>query len=121
MCHFFIQIKTDGFRIFVMDLDRNWWTIIIDTDLVELRAIAVDPRNKEKRLYFTDKHGIYRAGLDGAGRETVIMVRDNVTAIRALSIGRYTQANVKFLISKLNSVRIKLIYMILKGLICSCK
>ena len=70
----------------MIDLETKWFTFTIDTDLVEPRAIAVDPRVTEKRLYFTDKHGIYRAGLDGAWRETVIDT--DLADLNGLSIGR---------------------------------
>ena len=70
----------------MIDVDTKWWTIIIDTELVEPHAIVVDARDTEKRLYFTDKQGIYRAGLDGAGRETII--DSDLSDPNGLSIGR---------------------------------
>ena len=77
---------TDRETIGVMDLDTNKFSIIIDTDLVEPRAIAVDPRDDQGWMYFSDKHGIYRAGLDGAGNMTLI--DNDVFDPNGLSIGR---------------------------------
>ena len=86
-CNILIPIKTAGKEIGVLDLKRIIVSVIINTNLIEPRAIAVDPRDTEKRLYFTDSHGIYRAGLDGVGRETII--ETDLMEPNGLSIGMW--------------------------------
>ena len=73
-----------------MDLDTKRIATIMETNLFEPRAIVLDPRDGERRMYFTDwgfKHGIFRAGMDGAGRET--LVETNLLWPNGLTIGRF--------------------------------
>ena len=73
-----------------MDLDTKKIATILDTQLYDPRAIVLDPRDGERRMYFTDwgfKHGIFRAGMDGAGRET--LVETNLLWPNGPTIGKF--------------------------------
>lgn len=66
---------TGSNSIEVISLDTQYKKTLLNLDLDEPRAIVVDPRDKQKWMYWSDwgeKGRIEKAGLDGSHRQAVV-------------------------------------------------